>query len=223
MTSLLKILIVEDSQIFAQGLELLLDQHPLVGNIKIVNNYEKTLIYLKENFVNIIILDLNFETNEYDGFIIAKKVKQLYPKIKIMILTQHTRINHYERLFNECKVDAYLDKQLGIEETFLAINKVMKGEKYIDYNISEMLEIEGWMKASERENQVIQLLIEGFTQKEIADKLNISPKTVEVHIRNLFNKFNVKNSIELVAKYVKYKSANRENVEDSTPPFMAVE
>ena len=223
MTSLLKILIVEDSQIFAQGLELLLDQHPLVERIKIASNYEDTLIYLKENFIDIIILDLNFETNEYDGFIIAKKVKQLYPNIKIMILTQHTRISHYERLFNECNVDAYLDKQLGVEETFSAIDSIMKGKKYIDHNISEMLEIEGWMKASERENQVIQLLIEGFTQKEIADKLNISPKTVEVHIRNLFNKFNVKNSIELVGKYVKYKSANRENAEDSIPPFKAVE
>jgi len=223
MISLLKILIVEDSQIFAQGLELLLEQHPLIGGIEIVSNFEHTLISLRKNSVDIIILDLNFETSEYDGFIIAKKVKQLYPKIKIMILTQHTRISHYERLFNECKVDAYLDKQLGVEETYAAINSVMKGEKYVDFNISEMLEIEGWMKASQRENEVIQLMIDGYIQKEIADKLNISPKTVEVHIRNLFEKFNVKSSIELVAKYVKYKSANRENAEDSIPPFKTIE
>ncbi|GAA3623170.1 response regulator transcription factor [Flavivirga jejuensis] len=219
MKSLLKILIVEDSQIFAQGLELLLEQHPLIGRIETVSNFENTLISLRKTPFDIIILDLNFETNEYDGFIIAKKVKQLYPKIKIMILTQHTRISHYERLFKECKVDAYLDKQLGVEETYSAIDSIMKGGKYVDLNISEMLEIESWMKASKRENDVIQLLIDGLTQKEIAEELQISPKTVEVHIRNLFNKFKVKNSIELVAKYVKYKSANRENVEDSIPPF----
>jgi DNA-binding NarL/FixJ family response regulator len=219
MSSYLKILIIEDSQIFAQGLKLLLEQHPLVESIKIVSDYKNTLEVLKENPIDIIILDLNFETKEYDGFIIAKKVKQLYSEIKIMILTQHTRINHYERLFKECHVDAYLDKQLGIEETFSAINRVIKGEKYIDDNISEMLEIEEWMKASERENDVIVLLIKGLTQKEIAEKLFIAPKTVEVHIRNLFVKFKVKNAVELVAKYLKYKNANREGGDNSISPF----
>ena len=86
-----------------------------------------------------------------------------------------------------------------------------------------MLEIEQWMQASKREQEVIIKLMKGLTQKEIADKLFISPKTVEVHIRNLFHKFNVKNTTELVSKYIRYKNANRENIDESTSPFKSLE
>jgi DNA-binding NarL/FixJ family response regulator len=223
MKDKLNILLVEDSVSFAQGMELLLLQHPKIKKVLHTINYEATLDVLKMNSIDIIILDLNFETKQFDGFMIAKKVKQQYPIIKIMILTQHTRKHHYNRLFNECKVDAYLDKQLGIEETYAAIETVMKGQRYIDKNISEMLEIEQWMQASKREQEVIIQLMKGLTQKEIADKLFISPKTVEVHIRNLFHKFNVKNTTELVSKYIRYKNANRENIDESTAPFKTLE
>ncbi|WP_452596538.1 response regulator transcription factor [Pontimicrobium sp. MEBiC01747] len=223
MKKILNILLVEDSKSYAQGMQLLLAQHPLINTVQHVDSYDATLTWLKEKDVDIIILDLNFETNTFDGFIIAKKVKQLYPKIKIMILTQHTRQIHYNRLFNECNVDAYLDKQLGVEETYEAIGVIMQGGKYVDDNIKQMLEIEKWMQASKREHEVIIELIKGFTQKEIADKLCISPKTVEVHLRNLYDKFNVKNAPELVSKYMRYKNANRENVEESTAPFKSIE
>ncbi|WP_298421968.1 response regulator transcription factor [uncultured Kordia sp.] len=219
MKSNLKILVVEDSLIFAQGIQLLLEQHPLVEKTLHSIDYKSTLDILKQEIIDIIILDLNFETKEYDGFTIADKVKQLYPKIKIMILTQNTRIAHYEKLFNELDVDAYLDKQLGVTETFAAIDEVVNNRKYIDYNISQMLEIESWMRVSKRENDILDKLSKGNIQKEIADQLYISPRTVEVHVRNLFKKFKVKNVAELMSKYIKYKNANRENIEDSTAPF----
>jgi DNA-binding NarL/FixJ family response regulator len=219
MKSYLKILVVEDSLIFAQGIQLLLQQHPLVLKTLHASNYKLTLDILKHTAIDIIILDLNFETKEYDGFIIAEKVKQLYPTIKIMILTQNTRVAHYEKLFNQYNVDAYLDKQLGVAETFTAITEVANGRKYIDYNIAQMLEIESWMRVSKRENDILEKLSEGNIHKEIADQLCISPRTVEVHVRNLFKKFTVKNVAELMTKYIKYKNANRENIEDSTAPF----
>ncbi len=223
MKPYLNILIVEDSIVFAQGFQLLLEQHPLVKTVCIVDNYRETLDTLKSKTIDIVILDLNFETKEYDGFIIANKIKQLYQTIKIAVLTQHTRKSHYERLFTECKVEAYLDKKLGIEETFSAIDALINGEKYVDKNIQQMLEIECWMKSSKREQEIIVQLKKGLTQKEVADILCISPKTVEVHLRNLFQKFKVKNTTELVVKYMRYINANRENVEESTPPFKLLE
>jgi DNA-binding NarL/FixJ family response regulator len=215
----LQILLVEDSISYAQGMKLLLKQHPNVSVVYHTTDYETTFEILKSNLIEVVILDLNFETKEFDGFKIAKKIKQQYPKIKIMVLSQHTRKQYYERLFDECHVDAYLDKQLGIEETYTALETVIGGGIYIDTNIAQMLEIEQWMHISKREREVLELLVKGFTQKEIADQLFIAPKTVEVHLRNLFERFGVKNSVELVVKYVKYKTANRENIEDSMPPF----
>lgn len=219
MSKLLKILIVEDHLGFAEGMELLLLQHPRIEQVYIANTFEKALDELKKATIDIVILDLHFETDAYDGFIIAKKVKQQYPNIKIMILTQHARKNHYKRLFEDCKVDAYLDKKLGVKETYNAIEAVMQGKTYSDHSILKMLEIEEWMEMTKREKEVIALLSKGLTQKEIADQLFVVPKTVEAHIRKLLTKFEVKNSVELIAKYVKYKSANRENIGGSIPPF----
>ncbi|AXG69810.1 transcriptional regulatory protein DegU [Kordia sp. SMS9] len=219
MKSKINVLIVDDSIMFAEGLQMLLTQHKRIENITLKHTYELTMQYLQSNAVDIVLLDLNFDTVKYDGFVIAKKIKKLYPKIKIMVLTQYAQIDHYETLFDECNVDAYLDKQLSIEETFIAIDKVLKHEKYIDANISKMLTIGRWMDISPREKDVIQLLAEGLTQKEIGVKLFIAARTVENHIRNLCKRHEVKNSVELITKYIRYKSATRENIDDTTAPF----
>lgn len=215
----LNILIVEDQLGFAEGMEMVLQQHPRVNNTFIVSTFDKTLEILKENAVEIAILDIHLETNQYDGFTIAKKIKQLYPEIKIMILTQIVKKEYYDRLFNECKVDAYLDKKLSMKETYHAINEVMSGNQYCDHSILNMLEIGSFMNITERQKELLNHLRAGLTQKEIASKMFVVPKTVEATIKNLFEKFEVKNSVELIAKYMKYKNANRENYDDTTPPF----
>ena len=215
----IEILIIEDHLSFAQGMELLLRQHARVSDVHIATNRTDALDVLKFKVITIVILDLNFDTNAYDGFDIANKIKQLYPDIKIMILTQHARKAHHKRLFEECKVDAYLDKKLGFDETFYAIDQVMKGEIYIDESIQDMLGIGEFMKISDREKQVLEQLCKGYVQKEIAEKLHIVHKTVEVHVRNLRERLGAKNTAELCTKYTRYKNANRDNVDDITPPF----
>lgn len=206
------ILIVDDSLIFSQGLALLLEQYPkYVNQIKIAHNYEQTLDTLAKAHINILILDLNFESENYNGFIIAKKVKELYQKVKVIILTQQAKIDNYEVLFNEISVDGYLDKQLGVEETLGALKCVINGGKYVDKNIKSMLEIGKWLDISNREKEIINLLSQGYTQKEVAEKLFISNRTVETHVKNLTNKIDAKNTAHLIAIYVQYKEGNREN------------
>ncbi len=206
------ILIVDDSVIFSQGLVSLLEQYPnYVKSIRVAHNYQQALSILSLKKVTTLILDLNFESEDYNGFVIAKKVKTFYPKIKIIILTQEAKIDHYEVLFNDINVDGYLDKQLGVEETLGALKAVMDGETYIDKNIKAMLEIGKWLNISNREKEVITLLTTGLTQKEIAHSLNISNRTVETHIKNLTLKMDAKNTAHLVSIYTKYKSGNREN------------
>ena len=219
MNQKIDVLVIDDSIIFSQGLQALLTQHEKVATIEITHDYGSAMDMLQSRKIDVIILDLNFTDSDYDGFIIAKKVKHLYPAIKIMILTQCAQIDHYETLVKEIKVNAYLDKKLGVEETSAALKAVLSGETYIDKNIAEMLSIGRWLSISKREREVINLLVAGYIQKEIGVKLFISPKTVETHIRNLCTKLKAKNSIELVSMYVKYRSANRENYNDTTPPF----
>jgi len=82
--------------------------------------------------------------------------------------------------------------------------------------MARMIEKGQFMHITKREQEVLELLVKGNTQKKIAAKLFISPKTVEVHIRNLFERFEVKSSTELVVKYLRYKNGNRNNNDGST-------
>ncbi len=212
MKDKVQILLVEDSDIFAEGLELLLRKHPKVSKVDHVTNYEDTLDFLKNNAVDIIILDLNFETTEFKGETIAKKVRQQYgKKIKIIVLTQMARYDYYLKLYEQCKVDAYLDKRLSIKETYKALEAVISGQRYIDDNIQRMVDIGYFMHLPKRKKEILELLCGGLTQKMIAATLDISPKTVEGHIGWLFERFRVMSSTELVARYLIYKNRNRDD------------
>jgi len=205
------LLIAEDSLIFSQGLVQLLQQYPeQIGEVHIAHDYQQTLKVLENKKIDILILDLNFESDSFNGFTIARKVKELYPKVKIIILTQQAKIDSYEVLFSEIGVQGYLDKKLGVAETLEAIREVSLGNTYVDQNIKAMLEIGKWMQLSKREKEIIELLVMGLTQKEIAEQLFISMRTVEKHIENMTKKIGAKNAVHLTFIYTEYKNANRE-------------
>ena len=207
----LKILIAEDSVIFSQGLQQLLLQSPeKISAVFVAQEYLETLVRLSETDIDILILDLNFESTHFDGFTIARKVKENYPLVKIIVLTQQAKIDSYEILFSEIGVQGYLDKKLGVGETLEAIETVAEGNTYADKNIKAMLEIGRWMEISKREKEIVELLAQGLTQKEIADKLYISIRTVETHIKNCTQKLDARNTVNLISIYVSYKNANRE-------------
>lgn len=208
----INLIIIDDSIIFSQGLASLLKQYPdYVNKIYIAHNYHEALDKLSKESINVAILDLNFESNHYNGFDIAKKIKIFYPEKKIIILTQQAKIENYEILFNDIQIDGYLDKQLGVEETFEALETVMKGKTYIDKNIKSMLEIGRFLNITNKEKEVIKLLSEGLIQKEIAVRLFVSNRTIETHVKNLTRKIGAKNTAHLISIYTKYINGNRES------------
>ncbi|GAA3603081.1 response regulator transcription factor [Flavivirga amylovorans] len=215
MTKKSTILIADDSVIFAQGLSTLLQQYPdIVKNVLKAKNFKETLQITKTEKIDILILDINFESEEYNGFTIAEKIKTLYPYIKIIILTQQAKIDNYEILFNDIGVDGYLDKQLSVDIAIEAISQIQEGKKYIDSTIKEMLEVGRWMNISSREKEVIEWLSKGYLQKEVADKLCLSIRTIEVHCRNMVKRIGAKNTAHLISIYTKYKGSNRERAPD---------
>lgn len=219
MKSNLNILIIEDSLIFIQGLESLLKTQERIQHVFSAQNLEKALRIMETSSIDVVILDLNFDTEDFNGFSVAKKLRRLYPEAKILVLTEHVRVFIHHKLFNECDVHAYVDKQLGFEHVSKAINAIIAGEKYVDPNVVKMLELGEKMKISKREKEVLPYLIDGYTQKEIGEKLFISKKTIEKHIENTAKKFGVKRTVPLVVNYLKYMFSNRENSEGGFTPF----
>ncbi|WP_025668076.1 response regulator [Aquimarina megaterium] len=215
MGNKVRILIVDDSIVFSQGLSALLEGYPtIVENVARVHHYKGAMEILKNSHVDILMLDLNFESADFDGFIIAKKVKKLYPGIKIIILTQQAKVDNYKILIEDIGVHGYLDKQLSVETVIMAIKEVQKDNIYIDPIITEMIRIGKWLTISPREREVIEHLGKGFLQKEVADTLCISHRTVEEHCKNAARKVGAKNTAHLIAIYTQYKNANRERGPD---------
>jgi len=219
MNKKLNFLIIEDSLIFIEGLIALLHGKSFTHNVLNAQNIKEAFKILEKETIDFVILDLNFETKEFNGFTIAKKIRKLFPEIKVLVLSEHVKVFIYYKLFDEYDVHAYLDKQLGFEQLSKAIEEILKGNKYIDSNIEEMIKVGERMKMSKREKEVVPYLLEGYTQKEIGDKLFISKKTVEKHIDNMASKFGVKRTVPVVVNYLRYIFSHRENSEGGISPL----
>lgn len=213
------ILIIEDSKVFAKGIRMLLTQLNYVDNIYTALDYQAALSFLVEKNVSLVILDLNFRVSEYDGFMIAEKIKLDFSDVKIMILTDYVQTDYYYRLFENNNVKGYMDKQSDEDQLFEGIKTIIAGGIYLCPSIQKLKEIDKWMVFTRREKEVIELLVKGLTQSRISEILFISDKTVGRHVMNLLQKFKVKNTTELVAKYVRYKNSNDERVDEHLPPF----
>ena len=219
MKKQINILIVDDSIMFGEGLTELLSQNVMINSITQVTNEKEAYASLSDKNIDIVLLDLNFDTIDFDGFAIAKKIKEKYPDIKIIIITQHAKIDHYETLIHKIGVHAYLDKRLSIRQLDIAIKSVINNTTYIDPSLQKMMDIGRWLKISPREKEVIELLRKGDSQKIIADKLCIDIKTVESHLRNVRERYGFKNSVELINEYTNYKNAYREDYKNTISPF----
>lgn len=212
--SLINIMLVDDHTLFRQGLRLLLSSK---GNINIVGEAAdpfECLEVLDDLSVDIIISDINMPSK--NGFDLLTAVKKQYPNIKVILLTYNSDTDYMVRAVDS-KVDGYLTKSVDIDELLLCITKVMAGEQYIQ-NIFDtalaMLEqgrnrdkalIEGLTK---REIEILKQIAGGRFNKEIADSLDITERTVKNHISNLFKKIGVEDRTKAAVFAIKNNLVN---------------
>ena len=217
---MIKILIADDHQMFIDGIRSLLESSK---SMKIIgeahNGYEVTEFVAKEQ-VDIVLLDMNMPV--MDGMEAMKIVKKKFPLVKIIMLTMFNTRDHIEKLLR-AGADGYVLKNTGKEELVLAIETVMRGESFFSKEVTEQI-MAGIQKKktnnknsmmvelTEREKDVLKLIVKEFTTQEIGEKLFISSNTVETHRKNLISKLNVRN----VAGLVKYALQNglEEDAED---------
>lgn len=198
-----KIVICEDHDIVVEGVRLILSGWPdfqLVGHA----HTEAELLPLLEKQPHILFLDLNLKKE--DGFQILQKIKPLYPGLKILILTMYEDaflIDKAKRL----NANGYLLKNSSNGELMEALNHVVASpdfflpaglrkhkndqETYRDKFVEKM-------HLTQREIEIIRLVTEGKTGKEIADQLFLSLYTVDTHRKNILAKLKLKNIADLV-------------------------
>lgn len=150
---------------------------------------------------DVLILDISMPGKS--GLDVAREVKRTHPEIAIVFLTMHRNEQMVAEAF-EAGADGYVLKDNAFEELTRAIHDVHAGKRYVSPSLGLML-LGGFLEneragreLSEREMEVLKLLAEGYSNKEISDMLSISVKTVETHRANIMRKHGFKNITELV-------------------------
>ena len=191
----MKIAIIDDHQIIIDGIEMLLG---LEKNISILKTYTDPCVFLQEmneKTINpdLLLMDLMMPT--MNGFECAKILKRDFPHLKIIILSMNCDPKTIYELVEKIKIEGYLSKKIKRQDLVKALQDVYLGYIHLS-NEAEMALNQFQQKIidypeiilTSREKQIVKLMMEGLTNKEISTALFISESTVETHRKNIYRK-----------------------------------
>lgn len=201
----IKVLLVDDHLLVRSGIiSLLADQQDIIISGEASSGEEAVE---KAGVLNPDVILMDISLPGISGLEAAEKIKLEHPQMKVVILTMH---DEREYLYNTLKmnIDGLLHKSAGKDEISEAIRNAANGVKYYGSTVSEMLvnhfidrfridELDNLI-LTKREKEIVYLLSQGLSTSEIAERLCISPRTVDTHRSNLIQKLNLKNASDLV-------------------------
>jgi DNA-binding NarL/FixJ family response regulator len=214
-----KIIIAEDHRLFREGIKALLEKSAEFQIVAEAGDGLEAIRSARKNKADLMILDLSMP--KLGGISAIREIKRQFPNIKILVLTIHQSDQYVLETF-EAGADGYCLKDAGRNELRVAIDSVLAGNTYLSPGISELVMegyIEGrkklktkttWDTITQREREVLKLLGEGYQNKEIAELLHISVKTVEKHRANIMSKLDLHNAAALTAYAIEKGLVTRE-------------
>ena len=211
MEEKIKILIVDDHEIFRSGLKLLINRLKYGKVVAEATNGKEFLDLLELNIPDIVLMDI--EMPVMNGIEATKKALEHYPSLKIIALTMFNDEEYVESML-DAGVKGFLLKSINKESLDKALQSVMQGKNYyseelFQYFTKKVTQSDKHespeIKLTQREIEIVQLSLEGLNNKEIADKLFLSERTVVGHKSNLLSKTGCKSTIHLLAYVIKNK------------------
>ena len=204
-------MLVDDHQIIRDGIKQLLTHEADIKVMAEASNVKDALKMIHvESLPDIVMTDLSMPGG--NGFDFIKTLQGKYPDIKVLVLSMHIEEAYIKKAI-ELGVFGYLPKDISQYELIEALHTVADGEMYFSTTVSKVMM--GNMvkkvrkaeqspfqtaKLTQREKEIIRLILDGMSSPEIAEKLFISHRTVENHRANIMNKLKVRNTVELVKK-----------------------
>ena len=206
MTKKIKIVIADDHLLIAETWATLINMDPDFEVVKVFDNTQTLVEEISEIKPDIAILDINI--NPFSGIEATKMIRRLAPGTKIIGVSMHNQPSFAKKMMRNGAM-GYVTKSSNKNEMYEAIRSVMRGEKFICAEIQRNITNQVLMddddnklsRLTEREIEIIKLIKDGCTNKEIAEKLFLSPRTVETHRARILKKLDLKNSLSLV-KYI---------------------
>jgi len=203
------IIIIDDHPLFREGLKTIIsrdDRFKVVGE---AGSGHEGFDMVKRLKPDLVVIDISLP--DQSGIQLARDLRELLSEIKILIVSMHSKIDYIAEAF-QAGATGYVVKESASERLLQGLKSVAKGDYYLDSSVSHAV-VENLMKSplkaakitdadygtlTPREQEVMRLLAEGLSSKAVAEKLFISPKTVENHRANIMNKLGLHSTIELV-------------------------
>lgn len=201
------LLLVDDHRILLDGTRNLFANHPVYAVNGTASSGKEARELLRARPWDFMVVD--FQLPDCTGLDLLREARKIIPGIKVLALTMHDDPAVVREFIRE-GVDAFLLKSDPYEELILALDKICEGRKYFSTTISEILAQATAEPAkptvlTPREKEILALVVQEFTTKEIADKLFISENTVETHRKNMLRKTECKNWPGLIAWAYKHQ------------------
>ena len=200
---LTRLIIADDHALFADGISILLEHQPHLQLVATVTNGVDLLHQLTIHPVDLILLDVSMPT--MNGIEAAEKIREQHPHIRLLMVTMNDELPIIQALL-KIGVNGILLKNSNKTELLLAINEVMQGNTYYSQKVMQQLsktytapQYEAW-QLTKREKEVLQLIYQGLSTSEMAEKLFVSTYTIETHRKNLFVKSGLNKSALLVKR-----------------------
>jgi two-component system, NarL family, nitrate/nitrite response regulator NarL len=197
----IKILLVDDHRIILDGLTSLLETDPQFKVIASLESAEEVLEFLKKDQPDILLTD--YTLPGMTGLELFKKIRPMYPEIKVAVLSMHDESSVVRSILKE-GVKGYLLKNIQQFELKNALKQINMGYPYVSPEITKimMTELNQPEQKSEllteREREILRLIAKEFSNKQMAEKLFISERTVETHRKNIFRKTNTNTLVGLI-------------------------
>lgn len=203
------ILIIDDHPLFREGLKSLIARNSTFEVVGEAGNAREGLHMAKELNPDLAIVDISLP--DKNGIDLTRDIRNLLSETRILIVSMHSKIDYITEAF-QAGATGYVVKESATERLLQGLDAVSRGEYFLDSSLSlkvvkRLMEFpakeakihdESYSTLTPREQQVLRLLAEGLSTKEVATNLFISPKTVENHRANIMDKLDLHSSIELV-------------------------
>jgi DNA-binding NarL/FixJ family response regulator len=200
MIKKIKVFIVDDHPMVIEGMVSMLQQEPSIELAGYAMNAASCLGYFVNHSAHVVLMDINLP--DKSGIELCKELKERNPEVNILAISSFNQGSYVKQMM-EHGASGYVFKNVSREELLLAVTKVAGGQEYLNFEAGfamreEKKRTEQLPVLTKREKEVLQLIAEGMTNPQIAEKLFVGQSTVDSHRKSVMTKLQVKNTAALL-------------------------
>lgn len=206
MDAKVKVLVVDDHEIVRQGIKMVLETDPDLEVVGEASSGEEAIEKVRELSPSVVVMDIGMPG--LSGFEATRRIRQSHPDVQVLALTVHDSEAYVFQML-QAGATGYVVKRAPAAEVITAVKRAYRGESVLHPSVAKLLikdylsrvergEEASYDTLSDREREILKLIAEGQTNKEIAELLFLSVKTVQAHRANLMRKLGMHDRTELV-------------------------